>query len=101
MPAVVLLTPTEAHEFDATRVIIRAYAAALGIDLNFQDFEGELARLPGDYAEPRGTLLLALVDPVNVKEEAGRVAPMLKRADGTLAYVAGAAHCARSTTQTT
>lgn len=88
MPAVVLLTPEEAHEFDATRAIFRDYASSLGIDLSFQDFDGELADLPGEYAEPRGTLLLALVDPVNV-EEAGRQAPTLKRADGTLAHVAG------------
>jgi hypothetical protein len=75
MPAVVLIAPEEAHEIDATRAIFRDYAGSLGIDLGFQDFEGELAGLPGDYAEPRGTLLLALVDPVNVKEEAGRQAP--------------------------
>jgi hypothetical protein len=80
MPAVVLIAPEEAHEIDATRAIFRDYAGSLGIDLGFQDFEGELAGLPGDYAEPRGTLLLALVDPVNVKEEAGRQAPTLKRA---------------------
>lgn len=89
MPAVVLLTPEEAHEIDATRAIFRDYAASLGIDLDFQDFEGELATLPGDYADPRGTLLLALVDPANVNEEAGRQAPTLRRTDGTLAHVAG------------
>ncbi|BEP39843.1 GNAT family N-acetyltransferase [Variovorax sp. 375MFSha3.1] len=89
MPAVVLLTPEEAHEIEATRTIFRDYAASLGIDLDFQDFDGELAQLPGEYAEPRGTLLLALVDPANVKEDAGRRAPTLQRADGTLAHVAG------------
>ncbi|RQO54621.1 GNAT family N-acetyltransferase [Variovorax sp. KBW07] len=89
MPAVVLLTPEEAHEIDATRAIFRDYAASLGIDLDFQDFDGELAELPGEYAEPRGHLLLALVDPANVKEEAGRRSPTLRRADGTLAHIAG------------
>jgi ribosomal protein S18 acetylase RimI-like enzyme len=89
MPAVVLLTPEEAHEIDATRAIFRDYAASLGIDLDFQDFDGELAELPGEYTEPRGNLLLALVDPANVKEDAGRQSPTLRRADGTLAHIAG------------
>ena len=89
MPAVVLLTPEEAHEIEAARAIFSDYAGSLGIDLDFQDFDSELAQLPGEYAEPRGTLLLALVDPVNVSEDAGRQAPTLQRADGTLAHVAG------------
>jgi putative acetyltransferase len=32
------------------------------VSLCFQDFAGELARLPGDYAPPAGRLLLALRD---------------------------------------
>ena len=39
MPAVVLLSPDEAHEIDAVRAIFRDYANSLGIDLDFQDFE--------------------------------------------------------------
>ncbi|QNP58280.1 GNAT family N-acetyltransferase [Paenacidovorax monticola] len=61
-PSVTLLNPTLPSEMDAVRDIFREYADSLHIDLAFQDFEGELAGLPGDYAPPRGQLLLAEVD---------------------------------------
>lgn len=43
-------------------MIFKEYGDSLGIDLSFQDFEQELATLPGLYAAPRGTLLLAWVE---------------------------------------
>jgi putative acetyltransferase len=61
-PEIQLLTPTTPEELDAARAIIHEYAESMGFDLCFQNFEGEMAALPGDYAAPTGGLLLAWVD---------------------------------------
>jgi putative acetyltransferase len=61
-PAVHLVTPDTPRLLEAARAIFREYADTLQVDLCFQRFEEELARLPGEYAPPGGVLLLALVD---------------------------------------
>jgi ribosomal protein S18 acetylase RimI-like enzyme len=45
-----------------SRVLFQEYADSLDFSLAFQDFESELADLPGPYAPPTGTLLLVRVD---------------------------------------
>lgn len=61
-PTVQLRHPLNDADWLATRSIFQEYAASLNVDLCFQDFDAELAGLPGEYAEPRGALLLAWVD---------------------------------------
>ncbi|MBI5255227.1 MAG: GNAT family N-acetyltransferase [Burkholderiales bacterium] len=61
-PAIRLQVPDTPALLDRTREIFREYAQGLGVDLCFQNFEQELAGLPGDYAAPQGALLLAFVD---------------------------------------
>jgi ribosomal protein S18 acetylase RimI-like enzyme len=59
----------EAHsadDLDAARALIREYQASLGIDLEFQHFSDEVARLGEIYGPPGGVLLLARIGGVAV-----------------------------------
>jgi GNAT superfamily N-acetyltransferase len=47
------------EELAHAATLFREYADGLGFALDFQDFEEELAHLPGEYAEPGGIILLA------------------------------------------
>ena len=55
MTLVQVETPQQIEE---VRRLLREYEASLNVSLCFQGFEKELAELPGDYAPPRGRLLL-------------------------------------------
>ncbi len=57
-----LVQARSAEHIERVRELFLEYAASLGVDLCFQNFDKELAGLPGEYDPPEGRLILALFD---------------------------------------
>lgn len=49
-------------QIEIARSLFAAYAAGLSVNLAFQNFDAELRELPGRYAPPDGSLLLAFYE---------------------------------------
>lgn len=57
-----LVQPVSESDWRTARDLVEEYVASLGLDLSFQDIEGELGRLPQEYGPPGGAFLLAQLD---------------------------------------
>ena len=58
MASMRLLQAATPLEWDEARRLVREYAAALDVDLCFQNFEQELQRFPTEYGAPGGAFIL-------------------------------------------
>ncbi len=61
-PTLQIVECTSPGQIETARTLFLEYAAFLDFDLSFQNFEDELRDLPGVYAPPSGSLLLAYLD---------------------------------------
>lgn len=50
------------QDLEDVKQLFREYIEFLQVNLDFQDFENELAKLPAKYAEPEGAIFLAKVN---------------------------------------
>ena len=57
-----VITASDTDAIEQVRQFFRNYAAWLGVDLSFQNFDEEMATLPGRYAAPHGRLFYASVN---------------------------------------
>ena len=57
--ALELVEVAGAAAIEQARELFAEYAAAIGVDLEYQGFSAELAALPAPYQPPRGALLIA------------------------------------------
>lgn len=57
-----IIPVTSRKHIEIVRELFKEYADSLSFSLCFQDFDKELAELPGEYAPPDGRLLLAIYE---------------------------------------
>jgi len=62
MSGLTIIPASTSAQIAQARELFLEYASSLGFSLCFQNFDKELAALPGDYAPPEGRLLLAVYD---------------------------------------
>ena len=70
-------------EISEVRKLFREYATTPGVEACLQDFERELASLPGLYGPPTGQLLLAMRESPHGNDEPAGCVGLRKLEDGT------------------
>ncbi len=61
-PLIEVVLANDTKKIAEARKLIQEYGQSLKINLDFQNFQTELKKLPGQYIAPKGILLLAIVD---------------------------------------